>query len=266
MLLYNARRVNPAKAIYHQFIPDSIRNPIGMTRRRLADRWTRLTHAGALPPPALLQNVQVTPFVNEFIRIGGRSARAIRESIGSRIAANARVLDFGCGCGRAALPLSQSTRWELFGCDIDAPAVSWLASTIDPGRFRVNGARPPLPFDTASFDAVYAVSVFTHFSAEEHRAWAVELSRVLKRGGVAAITTMGAGIIENFPAHATSSNRERLRDEGYLFLDDASAFNARAAFHSPSGLARLLAPEFELWQHLERGLDGFQDLAVMVKR
>lgn len=258
--------MNPAKAIYHKFIPESVRNPVGMLRRRLADRWTRVTYGASLPPPALLLNVQLTPFVSEFIRIGELSARSIRESIGGRLPERARVLDFGCGCGRAALPLSRSTHWELFGCDVDEPAVSWLGSAIEPSRFRVNGERPPLPFDDASFDAVYAVSVFTHFSEAEQRAWAVELARILAPGGLAAITTMAPGIIENFPAHATPPNRAKLRDEGFLFVEDASAFNARAAFHTPTGLARLLAPEFELWQHLERGLDGFQDLAVLIKR
>ncbi|MGK2857264.1 MAG: class I SAM-dependent methyltransferase [Thermoanaerobaculia bacterium] len=258
--------MNPAKAIYHEFIPESVRNPIGMLRRRIVDRWSRLAHDGPLPPPALLRNVQLTPFVGEFIRIGERSARSIHEALGRRLSETASVLDFGCGCGRTALPLSLAARWKLFGCDVDEPAVRWLASVIDPSRFRVNGARPPLPFDDDAFDAVYAVSVFTHFSTEEQRAWAKELARVLRPGGVAAITTMGAGIIENFPAHATPAKRATLHEEGVLFIEDSSAFNARAAFHTPGGLARLVAPEFDLWQHLERGLDGFQDLAVLVKR
>jgi SAM-dependent methyltransferase len=263
---YNARRVNPAKAIYHKFIPETVRNPIGMARRRIADRLTRFLRSEPLPPEELLLNVQMTPFVDEFITIGERSARSIRGALQPSISPTARVLDFGCGCGRTALPLSKATEWAIHGCDVDATAVEWLANELDPGRFRANGPSPPLPFGDASFDAVYAVSVFTHFSGQEQYEWSSELARVLAPRGLAAITTMGAGVIENFPAHVNPANRARLREEGFLFIEDSASFNARAAFHTPGGLARLLAGEFELWQHYERGLDGFQDLTLFVKR
>lgn len=265
-MIYNARRVNPAKAIYHKFIPESVRNPIGMARRRVADRLARFTHGAPLPPPELLLNVQMTPFVDEFITIGGRSAASIRAILAPIVGTSARVLDFGCGCGRTALPMARSTSWELHGCDVDAPAVGWLGRALDPSRFKGNGASPPLPFVDASFEAVYAVSVFTHFSREEQRAWCRELARVLAPGGFAVVTTMGPGVIENFPAHVNPENRATLRDEGFLFIESSRSFNARAAFHTPGGLARLFAPEFELRQHHERGLDGFQDLALLARR
>jgi SAM-dependent methyltransferase len=258
--------VNPAKAIYHKFIPESLRNPLGMARRRFADRLVRSSHGSPLPPAELLLKVQMTPFVQEFITIGDRSAASIREALGASVPARARVLDFGCGCGRTLLPLSSATAWELYGCDVDAPAVEWLGRALAPSSIRVNGTSPPLPFADASFDAVYAVSVFTCFSRDEQRAWSAELARVLVPDGLAAITTMGPGVIENFPAHVNPANRATLRDEGFLFIANTSAFNARAAFHTPGGLARLLSPEFDLWQHLERGLDGFQDLTLFVKR
>jgi SAM-dependent methyltransferase len=176
------------------------------------------------------------------------------------------VLDFGCGCGRTLLPISRATSWELHGCDVDAPAVEWLGAALEAARLRVVGAQPPLPFDDASFDALYCVSVFTRLSRDEQTAWGAELARVLAPGGLAAVTTMGPGVIGSFPAHATPGNRATLRDDGFLLVDDASSFNSRVAFHTPGGLARLLSPAFELWQHCERGLDGFQDLTLFVKR
>ncbi|MBI2215212.1 MAG: class I SAM-dependent methyltransferase [Acidobacteria bacterium] len=258
--------MNPAKAIYHKFIPESVRNPVGMARRRIVDRFTRLSHSESLPPPELLMNVQMTPFVDEFIRIGERSARSIQSALQPCVPAAAHVLDFGCGCGRTLLPLSKTTAWELHGCDVDSEAVAWLARTASGDRFRVNGTKPPLPFAAESFNAIYAVSVFTHFSEAEQYAWSAELARVLVPRGVAAITTMGDGVIENFPAHVTPENRARLRNCGFLFIEDERAFNARAAFHTLGGLTRLLSAEFDLWQHYERGLDGFQDLTLFVKR
>ena len=265
-MIYNARRVNPAKAIYHKFIPESVRSPIGMSRRRLADRWTRLVHRGPLPPSELFAHLQTTPFVSEFIRSGERAANAIRCAIDGCLPPSAPVLDFRCGSGRTLLPLSRTTTWELSGCDADAAAVRWLSEALGSERVRSTPASGPLPFRDASFDALYAVSAFTHFTIDEQRAWSVELARVLVPGGLAVVSTMGPGILGNFPAQITSNSRATLLEEGLLVLDDSSSVNHCLAFHTPGGVARIAAPEFELWQHLERGLDGFEDLAVLVKR
>lgn len=251
-----------AKSIYHRIIPETVRNPIGRVRRGLADRLTRATSPTPLPPPGLLVNVQMTPYVDEFIRIGRQSASSIRSALGALLDAKAtpEVLDFGCGCGRTLLHLSAP--WNLYGCDIDVPAIEWLQRAIHADRFLPNGTDPPLPWTDGRFDAVYAVSVFTHFSESQHESWRRELARILRPGGLLAVSTMGPGILSNFPAHATDENRAHLRDLGFFFVPASHSFNANAAFHSPSGLARLMMPEFELIATSERGLDGFQDLSL----
>lgn len=207
----------------------------------------------------------MTPYVDEFIRIGRQSAASIR-TVTARLLDEPDqpdVLDFGCGCGRTLLHLHRD--WRVHGCDIDEDAISWLSRTLDKERFVTNGVSPPLPWPDASFDAAYAVSVFTHFSEEQHARWRRELHRVLRSRGVLVVTTMGPGILSNFPVHATQENRSRLESDGYFFVPAASSFNANAAFHTPYALARMLAPEFTLVATSERGLDGFQDLSAFRK-
>ncbi|MCP6725914.1 class I SAM-dependent methyltransferase, partial [Klebsiella pneumoniae] len=85
------------------------------------------------------------------------------DSIGS-------VLDFGCGCGRV-------TRWwadfegAVAGSDVNAEAVAWCRENLGFASFEQNALAPPLDFDDASFDLVYALSVFTHLTEELQLAW-----------------------------------------------------------------------------------------------
>jgi len=213
----------------------------------------------------LLVNVQMTPWVDEFIRIGSRSASSIEAILAPLLERGdgSRVLDFGCGCGRTLLHIRRG--WEIHGCDIDADAIDWLRTNIDDERFVTNETTPPLSWPDEHFDAVYAVSVFTHFSEDQHAVWRKELARVLRPGGLLAATTMGAAILSNFPVIATVENRSHLDESGYFFVPDQKSFNANAAFHTPGALARMLAPEFDLIATSEQGLDGFQDLSILRK-
>lgn len=254
-----------AKTLYHRLVPASVRNPIGMLRRKAIDRLTRATSA-ALPPVELLANVQMTPFVREYLEVGERSAASIRryfEESGIAPTAVRAVLDFGCGSARTLRHLTD-TRWTLSGCDVDDAAISWASNHLQGIEFKRSGERPPLPWDDASFDAAFAVSVFTHFSPAEQRDWIAELARVLKPSGVLIITTMGPSVIANFP-HGTPENIAALEESGTIFIPSAESFNARAAFHTVGGVAAIARPHFELTRWIERGLDGFQDLAILVK-
>ncbi len=207
----------------------------------------------------------MTPWVNEFIRIGSRSASSIEATLAPFLESGeaARLLDFGCGCGRTLLHMRRD--WEVHGCDIDNDAIEWLRKMVDESRFRRNGTSPPLSWPDEHFDAIYAVSVFTHFSETQHAEWRKELARILRPGGLLAATTMGSSILSNFPVIATAENRKQLEETGYFFIPDAKSFNANTAFHTPGAIARLLAPEFELIATSEQGLDGFQDLSVFRK-
>jgi SAM-dependent methyltransferase len=262
------RAVNAAKGLYHRLVPSSVRNPIGLFRRNLIDRAQRLIVRPKLPPVDLLANIQLTPFANEYLRIGRRSARNIVDTLtlyGSSPSEPLTFLDFGCGSARLLRHLDK-TRWTLHGCDIDRAAVDWAARNIPFATFRPNDSEPPLPYSDGSLDIVTAISLFTHFTPAQQRAWINELHRVMKPKGLLLMSTMGPSVIANFPVYATAANIEKLRDSGAIYVAAGESFNANAAFHSTRGVIALTADKFELLSWSEQGLDGFQDLSVLRRK
>lgn len=253
------------KACYHRTVPERLRNPLGRARRELQDRLRRALSPTPLPPRELLLQVQMTPWVREYLRVGGKAAATLRSTLaaaGFPAGRPLRLLDLGCGCARVSRHLLEPA-WELHGCDVDRAAVAWASAAFPAVRFAVSPSSPTLPYRQGAFDAVIAVSLFTHFPAPEQRLWAAELGRILRPGGVALITTMGPPALESFPHHATVENRVRLAGDGFLFVTVGPAFNQSAAFHTQQALQSFFAPAFELDALHQQGLDGFQDLAVL---
>lgn len=104
------------------------------------------------------------------------------------------VLEWGCGPGRLIrhLPALLGEPPSRFtGSDYNPESVAWCSANLPGIAFVENGLHPPLPFADASFDAVYNFSVFTHLSEAVQLAWAAELRRVLRPGGLLVCTTHG---------------------------------------------------------------------------
>jgi SAM-dependent methyltransferase len=251
------------KTLYHRLVPASIRFPMGRLRRTLIDQSLRLTgRHGLLPPRRVLKKVQMTPWAMEYLEVGARGADTIRQVLrqtGISSGRHQKVLDFGCGLARTMRHLREEG-WELMGSDVDAESIAWSRLALPEMRLEVNGHHPPLPFASASFDAVYAISVFSHFSAEGQGLWAEELARVLKPGGVAVVTTMGPWAFNPLPAEAVSPL------PGFWFCPAGRAFNDSAAIHTEEGLKNFFKPWFDCGPWTRGGLDGFQDLAVFFRR
>lgn len=255
--------MKPLENLYHAMVSARVRNPIGRSRRRLVDLGRRLITPGPLPPARLLRNVQLTSFVREYLDVGARSAEAIARAFaeaGLDPETGARVLDFGCGLGRTLRHFAASG-WELHGCDVDRSSLEWTEQALPFARYELSSEEPPLPYSEGFFDALYAVSVFTHFDAAAQQRWSRELARILRSGGIAAVTTMGPRALVNFPVIANEERCRRLAEEGFILYEGGEAFSERAAFHTAAGLAEVFAPHFELESWSEGGLDGFQDLA-----
>lgn len=105
--------------------------------------------------------------------------------------AETRVLDFGCGNGRAAVPLLQRG-YDLFGVDIVEPAVSegrdlLGACGFDGERLRVIGRDEQ--FADGAFDFIFSQQVFEHVD---------DLEVVVSE--LARMTTPGGWGFHNFPA------------------------------------------------------------------
>jgi SAM-dependent methyltransferase len=123
-----------------------------------------------------------------------RLDRACNYVTGKHIAGHARVLDWGCGCGRLARHLDASAT-SLFGCDIDAENIAWCAENL-PGQFSVSSLRPPLSYGDGVFNVIYGLSVFTHFRPAMEELWLAELRRVAAPGAILLMTIHGRTTVD----------------------------------------------------------------------
>jgi SAM-dependent methyltransferase len=116
-------------------------------------------------------------------------------------------LDVGCGCGRIAVPLTEYlTTGRYYGFDVDRESISWcldnIANSHDnfqfkwvnvrSSRYSPNGSIPAsefaFPYPRRRMDCVAAVSVFTHLLAPDADHYILEVSRVLRPGGMFLLT------------------------------------------------------------------------------
>ena len=156
------------------------------------------------------------------------------------------IAEWGCGMGRV---LRHVRGERVTGYDYNEAAVRWCADNL-PGTYRTNGLMPPLPCSDGAHDAVFAISVLTHLSEEAHAAWAAELARVVRPGGVLIVTVHGepaAGQLLPGEAARFASGalvvRDRVREGSRLY-----------AAYAPDDYVRRLFEGFAMERLGERGL------------
>jgi SAM-dependent methyltransferase len=147
------------------------------------------------PPSSLIARVGGTDA--DYAGIGA-AHRAFIESVlpGDWSFEGKRVLDFGCGAGRTleAFRPEAESGGDFWGSDIHAPSIEWAERHLSPPfSFFLNDETPPLDQPDASFDLVYAMSVFTHIGVG-WAPWIAEMNRIVKPGGYAVFTFLGEGM------------------------------------------------------------------------
>jgi SAM-dependent methyltransferase len=156
------------------------------------------------PPQQFIDAVAGVPITAQaHFEIGKHLHDLVRQRCGVRLVDF--ILDIGSGCGRVAGHFMGSIQGEYHGLDIVLPMVDWCRaniSTRDP-HFHFHhaelsntlyqggsgdAANYVFPFDDATFDVIFATSVFTHLLPASARQYARQISRVLKPGSCALLT------------------------------------------------------------------------------
>ena len=227
-------------------------------------------------------------FYESGIRTAGPIAYAVIDQRGSFSGLD--VLDFGCGVGRQLLQLSRHYPLNRYSaCDIDRYSVDYISSHYPGVNACVNSFRPPLPFESNSFDVIYSVSIFSHLNPDDQLLWLKELARVIRPGGLVLLTTEGRVALSSL-AHTLGIDQseigQRLEDEGVLFKEyEASVYRkvSGALEHVALGLgiegsygSTVVSPGYvrKQWQRdglqvlnvVEGVIDHRQDLVVLVKQ
>ena len=150
----------------------------------------------------------------------------------------------------------------MSGSDVNAKAIDWCRDNLGFARFERNTLAPPLDFDPASFDFAYALSVFTHLTAELQLAWRDEMLRVLRPGGVLLVTTHGRSYVPRLDA----DERARFgRGELVVRWSDVPGTNLCSAYHPEVYLHDTFAQGFTFLELEPEGARGnpTQDLVLL---
>ncbi|HEV2773116.1 MAG TPA: class I SAM-dependent methyltransferase [Thermoleophilaceae bacterium] len=197
-----------------------------------------------------------------------RIGRLCRNAIVSRLPADwnwegRTALDFGCGAGRVLRQFApEADLCDFHGCDIDEPAIAWALEHLSPPfNLFLSREMPPLERPSASFDLIWATSVFTHLVHETWSSWMLELHRLLRPGGILMASYLGERqqwiLGEPWDDERVGMNVIRAGEDW--------ARGGPVVFHSEWWLRAHWDRAFEILSIEEEGLEG-QGLVVMRRR
>jgi SAM-dependent methyltransferase len=225
----------------------------------------------AVPEPdaELMRRVSLSSDAATFRRTGyciaAQMLREVRRQLPG--VAAPRVLDWGCGSGRATrfLPILWPAL-RIAGCDIDAEAVAWCAANLPGMAFDATAPYPPLPYQDGAFDAVLAASVLTHLAAPLQRQWLHEIRRVLAPGGVLVASALGRLSVQSHSADERAAfDASGIRDTSPDTTLDGVAPPGyyRSTFQNEAFTRAHWGAVLPVVAYRLGGLTNFQDLVVL---
>lgn len=193
------------------------------------------------------------------------------------------VLDMGCASGRVLRHLlTQKSSLRVWGCDIKLRHIEWVRRFL-PSRCRLIHCTqlPSLPIPDESLDVIYAFSVFSHID-EFESAWLAELSRCLRRDGLAILSIHSndtwkmipqlpllakyTGLANHIPDYTIVPQlfeQDLPRDKTVLWWNTAPAYNCDVYYHVDY-IRREWGRFFDVLD-IERCGHNYQDLVVLRK-
>ena len=280
------RMPGPVKAVARGMA--GVVDPVRVQRFRQAEGVTT-----PIPPRRLRTRIgSITPadYVANGRLVADRIAAATALA-GRSLDSFSAVLDFGCGTGRVLDHVAPrlAPGATVHGVDVDSESIAWAQAQGRPVQFGVSGYTPPLDFPAASFDLVYAISVFTHLDREKEQAWLEELRRVLRPDGVAMLTVLGSALYDRVrttgdalgvtqPMVDIARRHGALEDEGLVFLPYARRGTAAQGspdmgdedygltFHGEQYLQETWGRWFEIVARVPRCINVHQDAVLLLPR
>ena len=155
--------------------------------------------------------------------------------LGARLDPGARILDYGCGYGRALAALTQAGFTNTLG--VDASGAMIARGRREHPELHLKHGSSPLPEPDASFDAILLIAVLTCITADaEQRALVDDLKRLLTPGGLI--------FVSDYPLQTDPASLERYARGaarfgtwGVLQNDEGGVFR----HHGPGRMHALLA-------------------------
>ncbi len=226
-----------------------------------ADNRQFLQEHGDFDPPPLwwMHDMYRHTSFSLYWRTGQETASALTKIIDRHVAAEEpNIADWGCGLARVLRHLPK--HYQRTGFDYNQNAIRWATAHIKDAQFHTNDLAPPLPADDQAFDGFYALSVFTHLSAEAHLAWIKEIRRVLAPGGI----FLGAFHMTPPPGQLLPGEQEQF-DRGELVIRGGVKEGSRTytAYHPEEYLRETLFHGFDI---LEEPIPFFGQTLFVVRK
>jgi SAM-dependent methyltransferase len=203
------------------------------------------------------------------------------EQTGFSIEAAHAALDFGCSSGRVVRVLAAAfPQVEWHGCDPIPDAIEWAQEHLAGVRFERSPEYPPMAYRDGSFDFVFAISIWSHFSEQAALDWLREAGRVVKPGGRLVLSTHGAQTITHTHRTGVRSDeqleeiRDALFDSGFWYAPEFGEQGDHGvanpdwgtAFLTPEWLLMRLTPAWRLALFRPGRVEDNQDLYVLERR
>ncbi len=187
-----------------------------------------------LPPDYYLYETYKLNY-REYREDGLQTAREMLEWSARYGCPQQQILEWGCGVGRIIrhMPRLLQPQAAVTGVDINPAMIEWNKSNLPGITFYTIEYNPPTPLPAASFDLIYALSVFTHIEDGQQEGWLQEMHRLLKDDGLFLFTTHGQQFFEQLnrdeqqTLNQSGSYTIGYRERGHRMM---TTYNLPAAF------------------------------------